>query len=140
MKYNYTKENIKEWLNENLDMLLSSPAFQALIVELKISDDLSNELELISNPPKIETRFTNTIKSDRTLRVNRAGNDRKGSFDYLRIIDGVSHRIFQIPHDLYFERAKTYPNGEFIWSASYNKTDNKQTKNTKLLLEHEVIA
>ena len=144
MKYTYDKENLKRWLTQNVDVLLESPTFQALIVEVKIAEDEGNVFvnqtghDEVGKRGRIETKFTNYVKSDGHLRINKAGENKRNGFDYIRIIDGVNHRIFEIPHDVYFDRSKIYASGEFLWSASYNRADNKQIRNTKLLLDYEI--
>lgn len=144
MKYTYDKENLKLWLIQNVDLLLESPAFQALIVEVKIAGDTNSVFvnqtghDEVGEKGRIETKFTNYVKPDGILRINKAGENKRNGFDYIRIIDGVNHRIFEIPHDVYFDRSKIYASGEFLWSACYNRFDNKQIRNTKLLLDYEI--
>jgi len=143
MKYSYGKEDLKAWLLKNLDTLLERQTFQALIVEVKVADDANNVFvnkaghDEVGKNGRIETKFTNYIKPTGELRINSAGVNKYGGFDFMRIIDGVNKRIFEIPHDVYYERGNFYGN-EFLWSASYNKTDFKQLRNTKLLLDYEV--
>ena len=144
MKYTYDKDNLKKWLLKNIDILLESPTFQALIVEVKVADDAGSEFvdqtghDEVGSRGRIETKFTNYVKPDGTLRINKAGKNKENGFDIIRIIDGINQRIFEIPHDIFYGEAKIYPSGEFLWSCSYNKTDSKQSKNTQLLLKYEV--
>ena len=142
MKYSYGKEDLKAWLLNNLDTLLERQTFQALIVEVKVADDANNVFvnkaghDEVGKNGRIETKFTNYIKPNGELRINSAGANKYGGFDFMRIIDGVNKRIFEIPHDVYYERGKFYGN-EFLWSASYNETDKLQRGNTQLLLKYE---
>ena len=142
MKYSYGKEDLKSWLLKNLDTLLERQTFQALIVEVKVADDANNVFvnkaghDEVGENGRIETKFTNYIKPNGELRINSAGANKYGGFDFMRIIDGVNKRIFEIPHDVYYERGKFYGN-EFLWSASYNETDKLQRGNTQLLLKYE---
>jgi hypothetical protein len=142
MKYTYEKEDLKAWLLKNLDTLLERQTFQALIVEVKVADDANNVFvnkaghDEVGENGRIETKFTNYIKPNGELRINSAGANKYGGFDFMRIIDGVNKRIFEIPHDVYYERGKFYGN-EFLWSASYNETDKLQRGNTQLLLKYE---
>ena len=39
MEYTYSKNHLKNFLNNNLDNLLNDPKFQALIVEVKVAED-----------------------------------------------------------------------------------------------------
>jgi hypothetical protein len=143
MKYTYGKDDLKVWLMENLDTLLERQTFQALIVEVKVASDANNTFvnrighDEVGERGRIETKFTNYIMPSGELRLNSAGENKREGFDFMRIIDGINERIFEIPHDVYYERGKFYGN-EFKWSASYNTTDKLQTGNTQLLLNHEI--
>ena len=144
MKYTYRKENLKEWQLSNIDILLEDCKFQALVVEIKAAEDAGSKFvnqighdEVHKTKGRIETKFTNYTLPDNTLRINSAGENKRNGFDLLRIIDGVNERIFEIPHDAYFNRGKRYGN-EFKWSPTYNKKDKVQRGNTQLLLDYEV--
>lgn len=142
MKYSYGKEDLKSWLLKNLDTLLERQTFQALIVEVKVADDANNVFvnkaghDEVGENGRIETKFTNYVMPTGELRLNSAGENKRDGFDFMRVIDGINGRIFEIPHDSWFENGKFYGN-EFRWSASYNKTDSKQRGNTQLLLKYE---
>jgi hypothetical protein len=151
MKYTYGKEDLKEYLKngygdflfKNADLLLNNCRFQALIVEVKAADDAGsmfvNEVghdELSKDNLRIETKFTNYTMPTGEIRINSAGENKYGGFDVIRIIDGINKRIFEIPHDEYFNEATFYGN-EFRWSSSYNSIDRKQMGNTQLLLKYE---
>jgi hypothetical protein len=151
MEYRYSRNELKkylkkgygEFLYKNIDSLLDNCRFQALIVEVKAADDAGsifvNEVgydELSKNNLRIETKFTNYVKPDGQLRINSAGENKYGGFDIIRIIDGINERIFEIPHDEYFNEGKFYGN-EFLWSSSYNSSDRMQMGNTQLLLKYE---
>ena len=143
MKYSYGKEDLKSWLKENIDTLMERQTFQALIVEVKVADDANNVFvnkaghDEVGKNGRIETKFTNYIMPTGELRLNSAGDNKYGGFDFMRVIDGVNKRIFEIPHDEWYSQGKFYGN-EFRWSASYNETDWKQPRNTMLLLNHEI--
>ena len=143
MKYTYGKDDLKVWLMENLDTLLERQTFQALIVEVKVASDANNTFvnrighDEVGERGRIETKFTNYIMPSGELRLNSAGENKRDGFDFMRIIDGINERIFEIPHDVYYEHGNFYGN-EFLWSASYNTTDKLQTGNTQLLLNHEI--
>ena len=144
MEYTYSKNHLKNYLNNNLDNLLNDPKFQALIVEVKVAEDAGSDFvnktghdEIHKTKGRIETKFTNYIMPTGELRINSAGENKRGGFDLLRIIDGINERIFEIPHDEYFKIGKRY-GGEFRWSSNYNQKDKKQVNNTNLLLKYEV--
>ena len=144
MEYTYSKNHLKNYLHNNLDNLLNDPKFQALIVEVKVAEDAGSDFvnktghdEIHKTKGRIETKFTNYIMPTGELRINSAGENKRGGFDLLRIIDGINKRIFEIPHDEYFKIGKRY-GGEFRWSSNYNQKDKKQVNNTNLLLKYEV--
>ena len=143
MKYTYGKEDCKKWLVNNVDLLINDPKFQALIVEVKIAEDAGNAFvnkvghdEVSKDNIRIETKFTNYIMPTGELRINSAGENKYGGFDFIRIVDGVNKRIFEIPHDEYFNKGLFYGN-EFKWSSSYNSSDRIKMGNTQLLLKYE---
>ena len=145
MKYTYGKEDLKKWLFNNIDILLEDPKFQALIVEKKVAVDAGSQFvdknghdEVHSTKGRIETKYTNYIKPCGALRIQKAGKNKRNGFDFIRIIDGINERIFEIPHDIWFTVAKMYSRGEFLWSSTYNSKDNLQINNTQLLLDYEV--
>ena len=144
MEKKYSKNHLKNYLHNNLDNLLNDPKFQALIVEVKVAEDAGSDFvnktghdEIHKTKGRIETKFTNYIMPTGELRINSAGENKRGGFDLLRIIDGINERIFEIPHDEYFKIGKRY-GGEFRWSSNYNQKDKKQVNNTNLLLKYEV--
>ena len=144
MQYTYSKNHLKNFLNNNLGSLLDDPKFQALIVEVKVAKDAGSDFvnktghdEVHKTKGRIETKFTNYIMPTGEMRINSAGENKRNGFDLLRIIDGINERIFEIPHDEYFNISKRY-GSEFRWSSSYNTRDKKQVNNTNLLLKYEV--
>ena len=144
MEYTYSKNHLKNFLNNNLDTLLDDPKFQALIVEVKVAEDAGSDFvnktghdEAHKIKGRIETKFTNYVKPSGELRINSAGENKRNGFDLLRIIDGINERIFEIPHDEYFNISKRY-GSEFLWSSTYNQKDKKQVNNTNLLLKYEI--
>ena len=144
MEYTYSKNHLKNFLNNNLDTLLDDPKFQALIVEVKVAEDAGSDFvnktghdEVHKIKGRIETKFTNYVKPSGELRINSAGENKRNGFDLLRIIDGINERIFEIPHDEYFNISKRY-GSEFLWSSTYNQKDKKQVNNTNLLLKYEI--
>jgi hypothetical protein len=145
MKYSYTEGDLKKYLLEGaLDKLLSDSKFKALIVERKVAEDSGHTFtdstghdDRCLKGVRYETKYTDYPLQGTTLRINSAGENKRGGFDFLRIIDGLNKRIFLIPHDEYFQRGKFYGN-EFRWSAGYNQKDNIQTGNTSMLLQYEI--
>ena len=146
MKYTYTKKHLSKYTIDNVSELLDDPKFQALIVEKKVAEDANSSFvnkagydEINPEKGRIETKFTNYILPSGELRINSAGENKRDGFDILRVIDGINEKIFEIPHDEYFNKSKRY-GGEFRWSSSYNKNDNKQINNTNLLLKYEITS
>ena len=146
MKYTYSKKHLNKFLDDNASRLLDDPKFQALIVEVKAAEDANSSFvnktghdEIHPKKGRIETKYTNYILPSGELRINSAGENKRDGFDILRVIDGINEKIFEIPHDEYFNKSKRY-GGEFRWSSSYNKNDNKQINNTNLLLKYEITS
>lgn len=145
MKYSYTQEELRDYLLEGaLDRLLNDSKFKALIVERKVAEDVGHTFvnstghdDRCVNGVRYETKYTDYLLSGTTLRIGSAGENKRGGFDFIRIIDGFNKRIFLIPHDEYFSRGKFYGN-EFRWSGRYNERDKVQVGNTSLLLEYEI--
>ena len=145
MEYTYGNEDLKKWSLNNISLLLEDPKFQALIVEKKVAADAGSQFvdknghdEVHHTKGRIETKYTNYIKPAGELRINKAGENKKNGFDFIRVIDGINERIFEIPHNIWFTVAKLNNNGEFLWSSTYNKEDKIQKGNTQLLLDYEV--
>jgi len=146
MEYTYNKGDLKKWLDDNIDILLEDPKFQALIIEVKVAQDAGNTFvnrtghdEITDDNTRIETKFTNYLMNGSTLRIGNAGDSKKDGFDHIRIIDGINERIFMIPHDCYFVSGSRYGN-EFRWSGTYNQGDKIQRSNTELLVRYEVTC
>ena len=145
MKYTYTKQELKKYLLAGaLDLLLEEGTFRALIVERKVAHDSGHTFvdrtghdDTCSKGVRYETKYTGKVQQGSVLRIGSAGENKKGGFDFIRIVDGVNHRIFQIPHDEYFARG-LFDKNEFRWSSSYNERDRARKKNTALLLQYEI--
>lgn len=146
MKYTYGKQELKEYLLAGaLDTLLQDGKFVALIVERKVAYDSGHTFvdttgydDVCSKGVRYETKYTGKIQVGATLRINSAGKNKKGGFDFIRIVDGLNQRIFEIPHDEYFAKGGFEPTNQFRWSSSYNKFDKVKRDNTALLLQYEV--
>lgn len=145
MKYTYTKQELKEYLLAGaLDDLLEDGKFVALIVERKVAYDNGHHFtdavghdDTCSKGVRYETKYTGKTQKGSNLRIGSAGENKRGGFDFIRIVDGVNHRIFQIPHDEYFAKA-IFDANEFRWSSSYNEHDRARKQNTALLLQYEI--
>ena len=153
MKYAFSEEDLKYFVESgemaqliinNWEILYNNFSFQGRLVEMKAAKDAGSIYLDIKGcderhpiKDKIENKFTNYIMPTGELRLNSAGENKRGGFHFMRIIDGINERIFEIPHDVYYERGKFYGN-DFRWSASYNKTDKLQRGNTQGLLDYEI--
>lgn len=146
MRYTYTKQELKEYLLAGaLDNLLEDGKFVALIVERKVAHDSGHIFvdttgydDACSKGFRYETKYTGKLQAGATLRINSAGKNKKGGFDFIRIVDGVNQRIFEIPHDDYYRKGSFEPTNQFRWSSSYNQSDKVRRDNTALLLQYEV--
>ena len=153
MQYKFSKNDLKHFVEsgemaqliiDNWEVLYNNYSFQGRLVEMKAAKnagstyvDMKGCDEIHPIKGKIENKFTNYIMPTGEMRINSAGENKKGGFDLLRIIDGINKRIFEVPHDTYFKEGKRY-GGEFRWSSNYNQKDKKQVNNTNLLLKYEI--
>ena len=98
--------------------------------------------EINTNGDLVETKITKSIN----LGKFEVGNllSKKGKCHFIRIVDLVNYRMFEIPHNDFFRRAKINKRGKkkiynsIVWSASYNTKDKLARENTQLLLDYEI--
>lgn len=104
--------------------------------------DANGSDEINSDGKLVETKVTKAINQGKF----EVGNvlSKKDKCDIIRIVDLINFRMFEIPHDVFFERAKISIRGKkrivdsIFWSASYNASDNRERGNTQLLLDFEI--
>ena len=161
MKYNL-KENLSDsslvqWLIKDglkeLKNIIQVPGVRGSVVERKIAQDLnsqftdlhgSDEIDLLGRV--IETKMTKSINNG----LFEIGNvlSKENKCDFIRIIDLINFRWFEIPHNVFFDkihgirinkRGKKKIVDSFTFSASYNVTDKKAIHNTNILLKYEII-
>ena len=161
MKYNI-KENLNDsalvqWLVKDdlkeLFNLIKVKGVRGSAVEWKIAQDLNSQFTDLHGSDEIDSKGR-IIETKTTKSINKGlfeiGNvlSKKTKCDFIRIIDLINFRWFEIPHDVFFDEEngiKVSKRGikkiidSFFFSASYNKTDNKATHNTQLLLKYEII-
>ena len=153
MKYIFSEEDLKHFVESgemtqliinNWETLYNNFSFQGRLVEMQAAKNSGSTYvdakgcdEIHPVKGKIENKFTNYIMPTGELRLNSAGENKYGGFDFIRVIDGINKRIFEVPHNEWYKRGRFYGN-EFRWSGSYNETDGKQRGNTQLLLKYEV--
>jgi len=160
MKYNI-KENLNDlalvqWLVKDdlkeLINLIQVKSVRGSAVERKIAQDLNSQFtdlhgsdEINLKGKAIENKITKSINNGLFEIGNVVSKETK--CDFIRIIDLINFRWFEIPHDVFFNKEngiKVYKRGikkitdSFFFSASYNKTDNKSPHNTQLLLKYEI--
>ena len=142
-----TKDNFKELKN-----LIKVKGVRGSAVERKIAQDLNSEFtdlhgsdEIDLSGRVIETKMTKSTNNG----LFEIGNvlSKKTKCHFIRVIDLINFRWFEIPHDVFFDQnhgIKVYKRGikkisdSFHFSASYNKTDKKSVHNTSLLLKYEI--
>ena len=148
----YTQNDIRNYIIANIDSLIENKTFCGHVVEHMSAyyDGDSFENATGYDQMNAQTRIRKEVKSTHSilskgkcegsgeLRIQHI-EPKYGKFDILKIIDCVSNRIFEIPHDVFFEKANLIGNGEFRWSASYHKADCRQWSNTKFILDYEVV-
>ena len=155
MEYKFSENDLKHFVEsgemqkliiDNWEALYGNYSFQGRLVEMQAAKIAGSDYldakgcdEIHPIKGKIENKFTNYVMPTGELRIGAAGENKKGGFDLLRIIDSVNGRIFEIPHDVYFKEGKRYGK-EFRWSSSYNKKDKRQVNNTQLLLKYEITC
>ena len=141
------KDNFKELTN-----LIKVKGVRGSAVERKIAQDLNSEFtdlhgsdEIDSSGRVIETKMTKSINNG----LFEIGNvlSKKNKCHFIRVIDLINFRWFEIPHDAFFDkingikinkRGKKKIVDSFTFSASYNKTDKKSMHNTNILLKYEI--
>jgi len=133
--------NNPEWV---IDLVQNDNKQQALFVEKMFFADRggeftnSNGYDGTINGKKYEVKYTNYVKSNIYLRIQKCNDNKRGLFDYIAIIDGLNTKVFIIPHDEWYKRADFNYYDEFEWSSTYNKntTRGQKINNTNLLLEY----
>lgn len=148
MKQDYSRDAVQQYLINNLDIVLDNPTMYGCIVERMSAEydgdtfvdgdgyDQQNE----STGVRKEVKSTNSPQGGGPrFRIN-VGDAKYGSFDILKIIDTCNNRVFEVPHDVFYNERSCTGN-EFHWSASYGKNDARGVKveNTQMLLRYEVI-
>ena len=145
-EFPFSESKLLDYLDKNKKRLIKKGSLKGIIVEelaaelqgSKFVDAVGHD-EIHPELNRIENKMTDYIMPTGELRISNIGKSKRDKFDYLRIIDMVNEKEFLIPHDVFYNKAKLYSDSEFRWSSSYNKTDNLQINNTKLLLEYERI-
>tara|TARA_B100001093_G_C26463124_1_gene857317 strand:- start:210 stop:686 length:477 start_codon:yes stop_codon:yes gene_type:complete len=115
---------------------LLAEMFNSEFIDAYGSDEINPQGRLV------ETKITKSVNQGKF----EVGNvlSKKDKCDIIRIVDLENYRIFEIPHDEFFKRAKIFKRGvkkisdSIFWSASYNTVDKIQRENTTLLLDFEV--
>jgi hypothetical protein len=90
---------------------------------------------------RVEVKSTFKVQKDKTLRIASLLT-KENRCDYFQIYDLYNGRAFRIPHDIMFKGEMWLYEGynELRWSASYNKTDSVQERNTKIMQEYEIAC
>ena len=141
------KDNFKE-----LNNLIKVNSVRGSAVERKIAQDLNSQFtdlhgsdEIDSKGRIIETKMTKSINNG-LFEISNVLS-KKGKCHFIRVIDLINFRWFEIPHDVFFDKIngiKIYKRGikkitnSFHFSASYNETDRKSVHNTNILLKYEI--
>ena len=144
MKYDYSKNALKIHLLDNVDAILNDPKIRAIIAEHKSAEDDGDVFINAEGYDQIneetghrtEVKYTDYVLTLGGLRIHNLYN-KKGKCDFVKLIDAVNNRVFQVPAAALFKYGKFYGQ-EFRWSNSYNKKDKFQRNNTSLILKYEV--
>lgn len=144
MYQDYSREAVRQYLIDNIDTLLDNGTLYSSVVERMSADydgdkfvDKKGYDQINENTEvKKEVKNTNSPLCTNDFRI-QSFTGKYGLFDVLKIIDSFNNRVFEIPHDVFFNEA-LINNGEFRWSATYNKSDKVRPENTQLLLKYEI--
>ena len=135
--YNQLKNLIKVFsVRGSIAERLLAEIFNSKFTDAHGSDEINTNGDLV------ETKITKSIYRGKFEVGNLLSKEDKCHI--IRIVDLVNYRIFEIPHNDFFRRAKINKRGKkkiydsIVWSASYNTKDNLARENTKLLLDFEV--
>ena len=139
------KDNHKQLKNLIQVNSVRGSILERLLAEIFNSEftDANGSDEINSSGKLVETKITKSVNLGRF----EVGNvlSKRDKCDIIRIVDLVNFRMFEIPHDDFFKRAKINKRGKkkivdsIFWSASYNTADKIQRGNTSLLLDFEII-
>ena len=122
---------------------------ESKVLELTEGESVNGKFDVLGSiryPGRIEVKT-----------ANKATNGKLGSWslkskhnkcDWMALVDASSiedsdYRISMIPHDVFFKHLLT-PNkngnirDEFVWSETYNESDNLAVETTNLFLKYEV--
>jgi len=138
----YSLEDRIHWVRENAEFLAAHGTVAGIIIEMIAATQPGRTFVngngfdyLCEKYNKVEAKST-VCPQGKYLRIQHF-RSKYGKFDHIHVIDGASNREFVVPHDTWFVQVGD-ENGEFHWSASYNKTDNVRVDNTSFLLKHEI--
>jgi hypothetical protein len=122
---------------------------ESKVVELTEGESVNGKYDVMGvtrYPGRIEVKTAN--KSTNGVFGAWSLEGKEGHCDWIALVDASSiedsdYRVSMIPHDVFFERYNT-PNRRgnispyFLWSETYNESDDKQEENTNLFLKYEV--
>lgn len=138
-------------VRDNLNEILKSPILRAFALESvdrliqtgSIGDiekeSMDQGYDYIRNGVKVELKTVS--KRDGNRMIISEFDSKRGMFDIMRIIDVYNKRIFEVPHDEFFE---CYESGKdknkFRWNADYddNYGHGFMKSKLKLLKKYEV--
>ena len=134
-------EDRVRWVLENAEYLASDGTTSGIIIEKIAADRPGRQYVdgkgldyLCEEYRRVEVKST-VKRQNNVLRIQHY-QGKKGRFDHIHLIDGISGRNFMVPHDDFFSYVGDA--SEFHWSVSYNTTDNARRENTNFILKYEV--
>jgi hypothetical protein len=137
----FALEERVRWVRENAEYIASAGATSGFIIENMVAAQPGRQYVdgkgvdyLCEQYQRVEVKST-VKKQGSVLRVQHY-QGKRGRFDHLHLVDGITGREFMIPHDDFFNHVGNRE--EFKWSVSYNKNDRAQRDNTNFILKYEV--
>lgn len=137
----FALEERVRWVLENPEYIASDGATSGFIIENMAAAQPGRQYVdgkgvdyLCEQYQRVEVKST-VKRQGSVLRIQHYLGKR-GRFDHIHIIDGITGRQFMIPHDDFFNQVGN--DKEFHWSVSYNMKDRAKRENTNFILKYEV--
>ena len=134
-------ENRLRWVLENAEYIASAGNTSGFIIENIAAAQPGRQYVdgkgldyLCEQYQRVEVKST-VKRQGSVLRIG-SYQGKRGRFDHIHLIDGITGREFMIPHDDFFNHVGD--DKEFHWSVSYNMKDRAKRENTNFILKYEV--
>ena len=139
----FTFQDRVKWVQDNAEYLASDGTTAGIILEKIAAAKPGRQyvdgkgLDYVCEQyRRVEVKST-VKRQGSALRIQHY-QGKRGRFDHIHVIDGISGRNFMIPHDVFFSYVGNAE--EFHWSVSYNTEDNARQANTNFIQTYEVTT